>query len=293
VACALHLGERRAEDARKGRVGTALHAQHPGHGLARWINAIDAAGAEQVAFADIGAAGHEAQFQAASVARHRITKGYAAHSGAHVLHGGCLLAVDQQRDFTHERQHARHLAEHARGIDDGRSRHHARGLAAVYDHAPAERVGRVVNHLGRLGGNGDALPQLQQLAQLLVFLQQQVRLVCALRELQHLGARGAGVGLGLVQRLEVVQPLAGELHGLAHQPLRRVEHRRHGLAQRAHELKARVSHHQEQRERSVQRQLRQRRGSLFEERGRAALQGCGRHGAVSEGGDQSAADGKV
>jgi hypothetical protein len=88
------------------------------------VDAVDAAGGEQVALLQVGVGGHEAQLQPAAV-RRGVAEGHAAHAGAGVLHGNGQVAVDHQRDLAREGQHLRDLAEHAARVDHRRAGRHA------------------------------------------------------------------------------------------------------------------------------------------------------------------------
>ena len=279
MARALHLRERHAVDARKGRIGPALHTHHLRHRQSRGVQPVYTAGGEQVVFAHIGVGRHEAQLHTAAVARHRIAIGHATRTGADVEHGDGLVAVDQQRDLAHEREHARHLAEHASLVHHRRTQFHAAHLAAVQHHTARVRVGGVVDDLGRLGGGDQALAQGQQLPQAVVLQRQLLSLVGALAHGGHLLARLVQVLLSSREGLEVVRAVGGQLHRLEHQPLHGVQHRAHRLPKRPGELKARVGHHEEQRQGAVDGQTRKGRRPLLEERGSAALQGAKGHGA--------------
>ena len=256
-----------------------LDAQHAGHGNSRRIDTVDAAGGEQIALDHIGIAGHEAQLDIAAAAGRRVAIGDAARAGARVEDGNRLVTVDQQRDFAAQRIDPRDLAQHAVGVEHGRAQRDARGLAAVYDHAAGIGIGSVVHHFGGLAGADQMLAQRQQGAQMQVLVEQLLGQVRALRDLHQPLIGGAGLGLGLFHRLHVVRALLKQGHGLDHQPLHGVEHAGDDLAHRLGQLEARVGDHQEQRQRAVERHLRQQRRALAKQRGRAPVNGSDRHQA--------------
>ena len=217
------------------------------------------------------------------MARHRVAIGHAAHTGTDVQHRNRLIAVYQQGDFADQREHAGDLTQHTGFIHHGGAQFHATHLAPVQHHAARVGVGRVVDHLGRLGGCLQPVAQLQQFAQPLVFHRQLICLVGPLAHHGHFLAGGIQVILRGLQRLEIAAPVAGEFHGLQHEPLHGVQHRGHGLTEGAGDLKACIGHHEEKRQRAEHSQTRQGRRALFEERGSAALQSTQGHGAQRSG----------
>ena len=267
-----HLGQWLAIDARERRVGPLFDLDDLGHRQTGLVDAIHAAGAEHVAFLHVGIAGHEAQLHAAAMNHHRIAIRDTASAGAHVAHGDGLVAIDQQGDFAGERKHAGDLAQHAGRIDHGRARDHTGDLPAVDDHAAGIGVGGVVHHLGGHARGLDAIAQLEELAQLGVFLHQQVDLIGLLRHVGHLALRLVAALLGFFQRLEVARAVTRQLDGFEHHPLNRHQHRANGRANRLRDVKTRIRHHQKQRQSAVEGQASKGRWPLFEEGGSLSVE---------------------
>jgi hypothetical protein len=286
VARSGHAGQRHAVDAGKGRVGAALDALDLRDRQARRVDAVDPTGGEQVAFLQVGIGGHEAQLQPAAV-RRGVAEGHAAHAGAGVLHGNGQVAVDHQRDLAREGQHLRDLAEHAVRVDHRRAGRHAVREALVDDDLAGVGVGRVVEHLGRAARRGGGLAQLEQLAQARVVLRQRVGLARALG-LHHQRLAGIGlVALGGLQVFEVAPAAHHDLHRLERHPLHRVEHRAEGRADRLHDVKACIGHHEEQGERAEEDQLAECRLPLVEQGWRCAIERAQRHEFRPGGGAES------
>ncbi len=273
----LHARHGLAIDTRKRRIGAVFDAQHARHGNSRGIDAIDAAGGQQVAVDHIGVAGHEAQFDVAAAAGRGVAIGDAARAGARIENGNRLVTIDQQRDFAAQRIDPRDLAQHAIGIEHGRAQRDARSLAAVYHHAAGIGVGRVMHHFGGLARTRQVLAQREQGAQMQVLVEQLLGQMRALRDLDQALIGGTGLRLGLFHRLHIFGALMDQGHGLDHQPLHGVEHAGHDLAHRLGQFEARVGNHQKQRQGAVESQLRQQRRALAKQRGHAPINGSQRH----------------
>ena len=250
---------------------------HACHRQAGRVDAVDAAGGEQVALLHVLGGRHVAQLHHAA-ARRRIAIGHAARAGARVHHRNHLIAIDQQRDLADKRVDARDLAQHARFVHHRRAGLDALHLPLADDHAAAVGVGGVVQHLRRHGGHLHAFTQRQQLAQAVVFQLQLLDLAGALRLLGQLDARRFFGGARGLQVGQVADAGLHPLHRLQRQPLRRVQHGGDHRAQRLHDVKARIGHHQEQRQRAQQHQPRQRRRPLLEKGRRRAVKRFERHG---------------
>ena len=129
MAQVVQLGHRRQHDAGEAGVGAAFDLGHPGHRQARGVDAVDAAGMQQVADLHVGIAGHEAQLHCHAAIG--AAKGRAALLAAGVEHGNSRVAVDQQRDHGAQRVDLDDLAEHTGLVDHRCAGHHALGGAAV------------------------------------------------------------------------------------------------------------------------------------------------------------------
>src|SRR5690606_465545 len=107
------------------------------------IDAVDAAGGEQVARLDVGIGGHVAQLEPPDAMGAGVAIGDAADPGAGVDDGDGLFAVGHQRHFADQRVHPGDLAQHARLVDHRRAGFDLVHQALVDDDAPGVRVGRV------------------------------------------------------------------------------------------------------------------------------------------------------
>ena len=106
-------------DAREARVRPTLHTLDPGHGQARRVHAVQAAGAQGVARLYVGIAGHEAQLHPGVGAPACAAEGRAALLRAVVDHRNGGVAVGQQRDLGREGVDTGHLAQHPGLVDHG------------------------------------------------------------------------------------------------------------------------------------------------------------------------------
>jgi hypothetical protein len=152
-------------------VDAPVDLAHAPYVQARWIDTIDAAGAEQVTFLQVCTCGHKAQLQRAAQ-RERVACGDVALARAGIEHRDVLVAVGQQRDLTGQRVNTRDLTDHPSHIHHGRTQGDARELSLVDDDVVAVGLCGFVEHLHRFGETNGFVTQSQQLAQVLVFLEQ-------------------------------------------------------------------------------------------------------------------------
>jgi hypothetical protein len=102
-------------NAGEGRFGAALYPIDAGHRQTRRVDAVNAAGGEQVALQNICVAAHETQLQ--STASCGIAESKAANAGAHIEHRNRQVTVNDQGDFTYQRMDQRDLPKHARFVN--------------------------------------------------------------------------------------------------------------------------------------------------------------------------------
>jgi hypothetical protein len=151
------------------------------------------------------------------------------------------------------------------------------GDAAVDDHLPRIRVGRLVEDLGRLRAHRDRRPQLEQRAQFRVLALELLGALGALGLQRELAPGRLLAGDRVRQATDVGARVADRLDRHQQRALQRVEHRRDAGADRLGDREARVGDHQEHRERGAERELRQRRRALAKEGRRRAIEGAERH----------------
>ena len=163
-----HFSQRCGVNARKGNVDASFNVTDACHFEAGWINAIDAAGGEQVTFFDVGAGRYKFQFNLRHAGK-RIATGNVSSASAAVEHRDALISVCEQSHFGRQRVNASDLTHHAASIDHWRALCDVFELTFVDDDALVVGVGYIQQNFGSLRRCADRCLEGQQLSQVFVF----------------------------------------------------------------------------------------------------------------------------
>lgn len=239
------------------------HFFYRGHRIAGREALAQARADQQVAFLDVRSIGDMAQFQALRVAG---TAGNRPQAVAVDLHRNAVGCVGQQQYPRGIRHQLDHLAHQATGIEHRLAKHHAIALALVDQDAVGERVGIDADQLGDLDLLIDQCRRIEQLAQAHVLLSQGRQFLYAPLHQQSFGLEFFVLG----DQLGATAELAGDT---LPQALRQVgdviglhQHQPHLAAYRFEQGKARIDHHQGDRQHNQHEQAHAQRRALGEKR---------------------------
>ncbi|CAG8867108.1 hypothetical protein PS627_02391 [Pseudomonas fluorescens] len=241
VAAAVEGGRGNGADDGKRLPGVVDHLIDRGHRVACRKALAEAGADQQVALLDVGGVGHMAQFQPLGIAG---TAGNGAQAVAIDLHRDAVGRVGQQQHARRVGHQLDHLAHQPTRIEHRLAKHHAIALALVDQDAMGERVGIDADQLGHLDLLVDQRRGVEQFAQAHVLFGQGSQLLQAPLQQQGLGLELLVFGgkLGAAAKL-AGNPLPQALRHIGdgigfhqHQPHLAAHWLEHG--------KARIDHHQ-------------------------------------------------
>lgn len=172
---------------------------------------------------------------------------HAAHTVALHHHRHRMVFLRDQGHFRHERLDARHLPHEPIGIEHRQAQAHAGIRPAIDDDAPAERIGRIVEHFDAEGAQLGTLAHAQQAPQFGIFRLETGQGGRAQPVLRLDAPQTRILGLHLGERGEIDRPVGGEFHRPVRRLLDRAKHHRDRIAHRSQRPEAQIEHQEQHR----------------------------------------------